>query len=131
MPPKKKAYKHFGGREPGKDGAAIPLEADLTSWASFSPVQAQAFLVSHLANVYEQTRDSRKELMRSKELFGSPIKRHNKHFKTGQDKYITVFKLSVSPMQLLVQQSFCKAKACPSQQSPHYLAYIPMQVVAY
>ncbi len=110
MPLSKRTYDHFGGRKPGQSGAAVSLETDLVSWASFSPAQAQAFLVSKMPIWYAQTKDSRKSLLHSKELFGSAIKRHNQKFKTGQEQYITVLKVQVSPMQLLVQHSFCKAK---------------------
>ncbi len=117
MPLSTKAYDHFGGRKPDCSGAAVSLETELVSWASFSPAQAQAFLVSQLPIWYAQTKDSRKSLLRSKELFGAAIKRHNQKSKTGQEKYITVLKVQVSPMQLLVQQSFCKAKVTFSWQS--------------
>ena len=125
MPPKKKAYKDFGGRQPDQSGTAIPLEAEVVGWASFIPAQAQAFLVSRLAKVYESTKESRTSLLRSKELFGPPIKQHNKKFQSGQEQYITVLRLQVSPMQLLVQHSFCKAKVSVSQHgtlllSAHY-----------
>ncbi len=116
MPLSKKAYDHFGGRKPHQSGAVVPLEADLASWANFSPDQAQAFLVSQMPIWYAQTKDSRRSLLRSKELFGSAIKRHNPKFKAGKEQYITVLKVQVSPMQLLVQHSFCKAKVTFSWQ---------------
>lgn len=109
MPLIEKAYDHFGGRKPVQSGSAVPLEADLVNWASFSPAQAQAFLVSQMPICYAQTKDSRKSLLRSKELFGCAIKRHNQKFKNGQEQYITVLRVQVSPMHLLVQHSFCKA----------------------
>ena len=111
-----KAYDQFGGRKPDHSGSAVPLEADLVSWATFSPAQAQAVLVSQMPIWYAQTKDSRKSLLHSKELFGSAIKRHNQNFKAGQEEYITMLKVQVSPMQLLVQHSFCKAKVTFSLQ---------------
>ena len=116
MPLSKKAYDHFGGRKPDQRGSAVSLETDLVSWASFSPAQVQAFLVAQMPTWYAQTKDSRKSLLRSKELFGYVIKRHNQKYKTGQEQYITVLKVHVSPMQLLVQHSFCKAKVTFSWQ---------------
>ena len=112
--PKAIVYSHFGGCTAEQSGAALPLESDLTSWAGFSAVQAQAYLISHYARMYE-TKDSRKSLMRSKELFASSVKKHNKLQSTGQEKHITVMKLSVCPMHLLVQHSFYKAKVRPAR----------------
>lgn len=109
MAAKSKAYSDFGGRGPDQNAVAIPAETDLANWASFSAVQAQAFLVTHLPNLYS-TKESKRSLMCSKKLFGSPVTKHNKDYKAGEDKYITVFDTLVSPMHLFVQHSYYQAK---------------------
>lgn len=109
MAAKSKAYSDFGGRGPDQNAVAIPAETDLANWASFSAVQAQAFLVTHLPNLYS-TKESKRSLMCSKKLFGSPVTKHNKDYKAGEDKYITVLDTLVSPMHLFVQHSYYQAK---------------------
>lgn len=108
MPAKKKVCDHFGGRTADQAGA-LPSEADLKEWAGFSPLQAQAFLLEHCPKLYE-TKDSRNSLVCSKDLFAAAVKRHCKDLSNTAETRITVLKMAVSPMQLIVQYSFCKAK---------------------
>lgn len=77
-----------------------------------SNAQIQALLVSHLPSLYGTT--SKRNLKLKKELYGNSVKKHNLPIKAGHAEWITVVVANISPMQLLVQHRFYRAKACRS-----------------
>ena len=110
------SYDHFGGRVSGTPGYR-PEESQLVAWASavgFSPIQAEAHLVSKLPNLFPKTSLKTPWPSLKKTMHSAHVSSHNKAPTIQQDKRITALTMSINPMHLLVQQTFLKSQVLAS-----------------
>ena len=106
------SYDHFGGRTSGTPGYR-PEESQLVAWASsvsFSPIQAEAHLVSKLPDLFPKTSLKTPWLSLKKTLYSAHVKSHNKACARQLEKKITALTMSINPMHLLVQHTFLKSQ---------------------